>query len=349
MAFPRVFVSSTCYDLGEIRDALVSFIYEYGYEPVLSERGDIFYHPDLHTHESCMREIENCQLFILIIGGRFGGEYVVDRKKSIVNAEYQASRQSDIPVFCFVKRAVLDDHRLYEKNKGAKDLIGKIVFPSIEQQEYAIDIFEFINEVRNSPVNNGIFPFDFGRDIQDILKKQLAGMMFDYLTKRRIQKELEITKGLIGNLTLASKKSEELLEKVYVHLDKDEAERSISQLDKELDARKFFQEVLYLGASGKFDTATIDTLMSIDPNLPWYEFLKQSGDFEIEENCEYTDGDETHNVDIIWAKERRIGLECRGNMDELSRDRADRLTRLFNAFRELTNEQKKKVLADFAH
>ncbi len=155
MAFPRVFVSSTCYDLGEIRDGLVSFITSYSYEPVLSERGDIFYHPDFHTHESCIQEIDNCQLFILIIGGRFGGHYIIDRKKSMVNAEYEAARHCAIPVFSFIKREVLEDLRLYEKNKANKDIVGKIVFPSIEQQEYAHDIFELINEVRNSPVNNG--------------------------------------------------------------------------------------------------------------------------------------------------------------------------------------------------
>lgn len=347
MAFPRVFVSSTCYDLGEIRDSLVSFINSYSYEPVLSERGDIFYHPDLHTHESCIQEIENCQLFLLIIGGRFGGEYVADRKKSIVNAEYQASRQSDIPVFCFVKKEVLEDHRLYEKNKGDKDLVGKILFPSIEQHEYAIDIFEFIDEVRNSPVNNGIFPFDFGRDIQDILKKQWAGMMFDFLTKRRMQKELEMARGLIGNLTLASKKTEELLERVYVHLDKDEAEESISQLDKELDARKFFQEILGHNNLEKFDAATLDTLMSIDSTLPWYRFLEKTGEFEISERIPVQG--EHRKVDLVTNSRTSYCFEIGGDMSKKDKDKFEEFTRLFNAFRELTSEQKKKVLADFVH
>lgn len=40
MATPRIFVSSTCYDLQEIRFQLRSFIQEYGYEAVLSELND---------------------------------------------------------------------------------------------------------------------------------------------------------------------------------------------------------------------------------------------------------------------------------------------------------------------
>jgi hypothetical protein len=73
MAVPRVFISSTCYDLDAIRDSLRSFIESVGFDPCLSDRGDVFYHPDLHTHDSCINEIGNCHLFVLLIGGRFGG------------------------------------------------------------------------------------------------------------------------------------------------------------------------------------------------------------------------------------------------------------------------------------
>ena len=48
MAIPRVFMSSTCYDLQEIRFQLRHFIEEIGYDPVMSEFGDIFY--DLGQH-----------------------------------------------------------------------------------------------------------------------------------------------------------------------------------------------------------------------------------------------------------------------------------------------------------
>lgn len=345
MAFPRVFVSSTFYDLGEIRDGLVSFITSYSYEPVLSERGDIFYHPDFHTHESCIQEIDNCQLFILIIGGRFGGHYIIDRKKSIVNAEYEAARHCAIPVFSFIKREVLEDLRLYEKNKANKDIAGKIVFPSIEQQEYAHDIFEFINEVRNSPVNNGLFPFDFGRDIQELLRKQWAGMAFNFLTKRRLRNELEVTTSLIGNLTLASGKTEELLENIYRHLDKERAEESIAQLDKELEARKFFQDILGICDLKQFETATIDSLLSIDLELPWYEFLVQTGEFYESENIGVEDSD--RRVDVVTHKKTHNCFDTGGQMTNEEKKKFDERIRLFNSFKALTREQKRKVLADF--
>ncbi|WP_152988670.1 DUF4062 domain-containing protein, partial [Janthinobacterium sp. Ant5-2-1] len=146
MANPRVFISSTCYDLAEERDGLSEFCEEFGFDTTLSERGDVFYHPDLHTHLSCIRETSNCQMFILIIGGRFGGKYKVDPGKSITNAEYAAAIENGSPTFAFVKQDVLNDHNVWQRNKAfafAKD----IVYPSIEKQEYAEDIFKFIDAV----------------------------------------------------------------------------------------------------------------------------------------------------------------------------------------------------------
>ena len=184
MAAPKVFISSTCYDLGQIRDNLYEFIESYYFEPMLSEKGDVFYHPDLHTHESCITEIENCQLFILIIGGRFGGKYKFDPKKSITNAEYEAAKVKNIPVFTFIKREVFEDHRVYQRNKNKPELISQIEFPSIDKQEYSVQIFEFINSVRLSDVNNGSFSFEFANDIKSNLGKQWAGMMHNFLTDR---------------------------------------------------------------------------------------------------------------------------------------------------------------------
>ena len=88
MAFPRVFVSSTCYDLKYIRENLKYFIRRLGYEPVLSEEGSVFFDPNLHTHDACIAEVPNCHMFVVIIGGRFGAQFKGETH-SITNAEYR--------------------------------------------------------------------------------------------------------------------------------------------------------------------------------------------------------------------------------------------------------------------
>jgi len=41
MAKPRVFISSTCHGLNDIRDNLEKFIDSMGYEPVRSDKGNV--------------------------------------------------------------------------------------------------------------------------------------------------------------------------------------------------------------------------------------------------------------------------------------------------------------------
>ncbi len=282
MAAPKVFISSTCYDLGQIRDSLSEFIVSYCFEPTLSEKGDVFYHPDLHTHESCVIEIDNCQLFILIIGGRFGGSYIYDVTKSITNAEYEAAVQKKIPVFTFIKKDVFDDHRLYQKNRHNKDLISQIDFPSIENQEYAIQIFEFINRVRSADVNNGFFSFEFVRDIKAFLGKQWAGMFYDFLNERKRINSQKVVNATLDSLALINKKTEELLENIVKKLNPEgEGQKQIEDIDRILEGAKFYKHILRMFFINDF-RASSQVLASIEPNnRTWYEYLSDFPGFEL--------------------------------------------------------------------
>lgn len=242
MANPRVFISSTCYDLSEVRDTLVDFVTLYGFEAVLSERGDVFYHPDIHTHDSCLYEVGNCQLMILIIGGRFGGSYVADTAKSIVNAEYSAAREQKTPVFTFIKRNVYSDHFVFLKNKKGNHL-KNIVFPSIDNNDHAEKIFRFIDEVRLSPVNNGCFQFDFSREIVDLLRKQWAGMFYHFLQERSAREQFQTTTNLLGSISEAGAKVEELVKRLYRHIDTTGADATIEDVESQSVVRKFFEEI----------------------------------------------------------------------------------------------------------
>jgi len=74
MARPRVFVSSTYYDLKHLRSSLENFVESLGFDAILSEKGKIAYTPDLPLDESCYREVGTADIFVLIVGGRYGTE-----------------------------------------------------------------------------------------------------------------------------------------------------------------------------------------------------------------------------------------------------------------------------------
>jgi hypothetical protein len=348
MAFPRVFISSTCYDLGEVRDSLYSFIKSLYYEPIVSEKGDIFYHPDYHTHESCVSEIENCNLFILIIGGRHGGSYVSDTSKSIVNAEYEAAKKLEIPVFTFIKKNVYDDHRVYQRNKR-KSIIDEIDFPSIEKDQHAKYIFEFINEVRLSKVNNGFFEFEYAKDIIELLGKQLAGMMNEFLNQRDRVKNQQKTYNLIENLTLANRKTEELIENIYKKIDNTKANKVIENIDIEIEARKFLNDVLQFFHLSKFQEFQISAILKLDLNkMNFIDFVSSIPEIRID-----TEVEDGKIIKMVWCEEGGVGYdieEIDGKfrlLQDYFKEEEKSFNRGLETFKLLNKERKSKVLNNY--
>jgi hypothetical protein len=176
MPAPRIFISSTCYDLKHIRENLRFFIRSLGYEPVLSEDGAIFYDPKLHVADACIAEVPTCQLFVLIIGGRYGS---LHKGKSITNAEYDAAVRAKLPIFALVERDVLEQSRVYAANKSHRTSTdAQIIYPAVDNTL----VFDFIEDVQTHTANNALVPFFDFEEMQTYLKRQWASMLHQYLT-----------------------------------------------------------------------------------------------------------------------------------------------------------------------
>ncbi|MDR0980533.1 MAG: DUF4062 domain-containing protein, partial [Methanocalculaceae archaeon] len=50
-----MFISSTCYDLSQIREQLRKFVTSIGYEPIMTEYAEVLYDPTTHTRTSCIQ------------------------------------------------------------------------------------------------------------------------------------------------------------------------------------------------------------------------------------------------------------------------------------------------------
>jgi Domain of unknown function (DUF4062) len=345
MAIPRVFLSSTCYDLGAIRDSLRSFIESVGFDPCLSDRGDVFYHPDLHTHDSCLSEIGNCHLFVLIIGGRFGGGYVADMSKSVVNAEFSAAKELNIPVFTFVKRDVLEDHRLFQRNK-TNSILSQIEFPSIEKQDFAKCIFQFIDDVRLSRTNNGLFQFEYSRDIETVLKKQWAGMMFNFLQRRQLAEQYESQNKLLSSLTATTGQLEDLVKRLYRRADEAQADSVIQNVELKSKAEQFFRDLFrYFGLQG-FSRTSLDVLLGLPSATTWYEWLASTPEFDVVLNV--VEEDSGRRLDILSHEATNMVLYVQGtDLKPYERKTIAEFEELFTAFSRLDPKQKRDVLAPY--
>lgn len=344
MANPRVFISSTCYDLAEVRDTLVEFVMSFGFEPVLSERGDVFYHPDIHTHDSCINEVSNCQLFILIIGGRFGGTYKADTSKSIVNAEYASARESKIPVFTFVKRSVHSDHFVYQKNKSNKD----IVFPSIDNNAHASKIFEFIDDVRLSSVNNGIFPFEFAREIADLLRKQWSGMFYEFLEERSNTNQLAIATNLLQNISVAGEKVEELVKSLYRHVDSTGADEKINSVEKRAAVRRFYEEAFSPFVRERLKGDFVDSLINTAKKGRWYEYFASATGGHIDVMPfpdDDNEGEEIDNTVIEWEGFGSV-VDCPSDKNSKSSIESREQQKRFEIIQQMEKSELENIIRD---
>lgn len=72
MALPKIFISSTYYDLKQERNNLSDFISSLGYEAILHEKSSVTYTQNSSLEHDCYNEIINCDILICIIGNHFG-------------------------------------------------------------------------------------------------------------------------------------------------------------------------------------------------------------------------------------------------------------------------------------
>lgn len=83
MAGLKVFVSSTCYDLAEERAQVRNMLVNLGHDPVLSDYNDVYYGSNDHTHVSCIKQVANADMVVLLIGSRYGGVAIDDALNEI--------------------------------------------------------------------------------------------------------------------------------------------------------------------------------------------------------------------------------------------------------------------------
>lgn len=339
MAIPRVFISSTCYDLKHIRENLKFFVKTIGYEPVLSDEGDVFYSPYSHTHESCLKEVETCQLFILIIGGRYGGNFK-DSDKSITNNEYKEAVKQNIPIFTLVETGVYSDHNVYNKNKKDKPKIYKdISYPNIDD----IKIFDFIDEVRKNGKNNAIQPFRNFSDMEIYLKKQWAGMMYDFLIEKNKESESKLTNKLLDNINLASRKTEELVKFLLKQSNQDNTniDKEIENIDNKVEAEKFVQLVIdKFNLNNKFNLSDFSeiemkNLMDLDLiNINWIQFLEFLGFYQKEKYL-----NDKRSL-LLYRPDGLLGIGI--NNEDLKE-----LTKPFDSLKKLNSKDKKEIYQKF--
>jgi hypothetical protein len=184
MAKPRIFISSTYFDLKNARADLERFVKEKGFDPVLHERGNVPYGKETALEEYCYREIGGCDIVVAIVGGRYGAASKQD-PYSISQLELKTAHDLQKPIYIFVERDVLSEYKTYSKNKDAK-----IEWTAVND----VRIYRFLDEVHALKSNNPVAPFETSLDITGFLQEQWAGLFQRLLQDSGQQEQLAMVR-----------------------------------------------------------------------------------------------------------------------------------------------------------
>lgn len=242
MAKPRIFVSSTYYDLKHIRASLSLFIDSLGYESILFEKGQIAFVSDDPLDISCYREAASADIFVLIIGGRYGSETseVPIKSKSqytdynsITHKEYETASHNHIPTYILIEKGVYAEYQTYKNNRENND----IKYAHVDN----VSIFKLIDEIHNKPNNNPIFSFEKYNEIEEWLREQWAGLFKDFLAKRGNIKKFESLQKQVQNLEDLNITFKKYLETLLEDSDKKYKDDVIIEENEKLRILKFKQ------------------------------------------------------------------------------------------------------------
>lgn len=169
---PSMFISSTCYDLSQVRADLRDFLVSLGIEPIMSEFDTFPIDPAKDTVANCVDVVKSrADIFLLIVGGRYGSTNGAG--KSITNLEFIEAQAKRIPKYVFVKRSVLDLLPIWRANPSGN-------FSSAVD---SVSVFEFVSSFRDSG-EVWVFSFDTAQDISSTLRTQLSYLLSEGLDLR---------------------------------------------------------------------------------------------------------------------------------------------------------------------
>lgn len=303
---PRVFVSSTYYDLKHVRERIEKFIDNYGFEPILFESDKVTYQQGKEIDHSAYFEVGLCHIMVLIVGGRYGSpssqnKLDEERKKydedyiSITRKEFETANVKNIPVLVFIDKNVYSEFQTYKENQDYFDEMYSTKNKEKTGFKFAhvdhVNVFRFIDNIRSKPIKT----FEKVEEIEGYIKAQLSGMFYLYLEslkKKSEDNKILDTVAELNNVTLRMNEMLTSVGKEILGKDKKEYEKVIEnqllimidffgeQFSSSIEFEKEFNDEElnkidfdYLAKTIYYDALKLD-LPSIGRKANWNEIQK---------------------------------------------------------------------------
>ena len=118
----RIFLSSTCVDLVDLRSGLKESLEEMGYEVWVSEFPGFPVDSSLHSHDNCLRNVEQADQYVLIVNDRYGALYegtaYEKRPISLTRHEYERALECDKKIRVLVRESIWNQRKVFQAASG---------------------------------------------------------------------------------------------------------------------------------------------------------------------------------------------------------------------------------------
>jgi len=220
-----------------------------GYEPTLSEKGRIAYDPTMALDESCYQDAKASDIFVLVVGGRYGSATsetntektshdFYSRYESVTQKEFESASEKGIPTYILVEKSVMSEFETFKKNRENESI------------EYAhvdsVNIFHFLDSILSKRRNNPTHQFEQPQEIEYWLKSQWSGYFKNLLEKKSQKEELSSLNRQVTELKTINTSLQRYLEKVIEAVSSDSAQEIIESEHKYLDEEKLNQKLMRL-------------------------------------------------------------------------------------------------------
>jgi hypothetical protein len=161
----RILVSSVVYGYEDFLESIYSILGNFGYEVLMSYTGTIPIDPDISAMSSCLKAVEECDVFLGIILPRYGSGKEEGHPHSIVHREAIKAIELNKPRWFLVHEHVAVARKLLEPYRDESEKARFVMKPGIKfestvilQDLRVLDLYELamrhdIPEVKNRKGN----------------------------------------------------------------------------------------------------------------------------------------------------------------------------------------------------
>ncbi len=188
----RIFVSSTCYDLLDLRAEVEHYLRGLGLVPIMSDRPASEFETAGYKDsiETCLANVRTSDAFICILSPRYGPPLGASGFKDVsaTHLEYLEARAAGLPIYMYARDRLLGEYSVWKRNGGAKGPTNlKFVWIPSDNEP----IFSFIHEhqtlVAGAPESNWLWSFRDSYELKDRLSVDFRARSSPALLRRLIE------------------------------------------------------------------------------------------------------------------------------------------------------------------